>query len=61
MDKSPYSTRRISPQLLEEIKQALLGLAYGSIEIYVVDHEVTQITRRLIKKTNVERKKLRKT
>lgn len=47
-----YSTRRISEKLISEIKKALKGIAYGSVEIYIVNHQVTQITRRLIKKTN---------
>ena len=49
---SDYSTKNISSRLLNEIKEALRGLAYGSVEIYVVGYQVTQITRRLIKKTN---------
>jgi hypothetical protein len=51
MNNSVYSTKGISSQLLEEIKEALLGLDYGSLEIYVVNYEVTQITKRHIKKT----------
>jgi hypothetical protein len=51
-----YSTKRISSKLIDEIKKALKDIAYGSVEIYVVAHQVTQITRRLIKKTNVKPK-----
>jgi len=47
-----YSTETISDQLFHEIKEALLGLDYGSVEIFVTDKEVTQITKRQIKKTN---------
>ena len=47
-----YSTKNISSQLLKEIKEALTNLDYGSVEIYVVKNEVTQITKRHIKKTN---------
>lgn len=47
-----YSTKTISDKLFQEIKEALLGLDYGSVEIYVTNNEVTQITRRHIKKTN---------
>lgn len=47
-----YSTETISDQLFYEIKEALLGLDYGSVEIFVTDKEVTQITKRQIKKTN---------
>lgn len=46
-----YSTLRISPQLLEEIKSSLSHLDWGSIEIYVQNSTVVQITRRQIKKT----------
>ena len=49
---SDYSTSKISDKLLQEIKESLLGLNYGSIEIYISEGEVTQITKRLIKKTN---------
>ncbi|HUW22093.1 MAG TPA: DUF2292 domain-containing protein [Candidatus Bathyarchaeia archaeon] len=47
-----YSTKSISHHLLEEIIDSLKNLDYGSLEIYVVDHQVTQITKRQIKKTN---------
>lgn len=47
-----YSTTKISDKLFQEIKDALQGLDYGSVEIYVTGGEVTQITKRLIKKTN---------
>lgn len=48
-----YSTRKITRDLLEEIKQALKNVrGWGSVEIYVQDHKVTQITERNIKKTN---------
>jgi len=49
---SLYSTQEISPTLIDEIKDALKGLSYGSVEIYIVNNEVTQITKRLIRKTN---------
>jgi hypothetical protein len=48
-----YSTSRISPKLINEISSALKNVdAYGSVEIYVQNAEVTQITTRTIKKTN---------
>ena len=47
-----YSTESISEKLLAEIKDTLKLLDYGSVEIFVVDSEVTQITKRHIKKTN---------
>lgn len=46
-----YSTRVITPRLLADIRDVLEGLQYGSIELYVTDGEVTQITKRQIKKT----------
>lgn len=48
-----YSTRNISETLMIEIRSALKSVkSYGSIEIYVQDGIVTQITVRNIKKTN---------
>ena len=47
-----YSTKNPSQKLIEEIKEALSSIDWGSIEIYVQNSEVTQITRRQIKKTN---------
>lgn len=47
-----YSTKRISDALFREIGEALRGLGYGSVKIYVEDHKVTQITKSIIKKTN---------
>lgn len=48
-----YSTKRISPILVDEIKSALKSISsYGSVEIYVQDSTVTQISVRNIKKTN---------
>ncbi len=48
-----YSTKRVSPTLLDEIKTALKSIqSFGSVEIYVQDNTVTQISVRTIKKTN---------
>ncbi len=48
-----HSTRRITNELVEEIKQALKSIdGYGSVEIYVQDNRVVQISVRNIKKTN---------
>lgn len=47
-----YSTSSISETLVDEIRQALKTVSpYGSVEIYVQDSVVTQITVRNIKKT----------
>ncbi|MEK7186646.1 MAG: DUF2292 domain-containing protein [Patescibacteria group bacterium] len=43
-------------QLIEEINDALTDLAWGSVEIYVQDNIVTQITVKNIKKTRVSPK-----
>ena len=53
MTAMDYSTKRISSQLVEEIKNALQSVTFGSIEIYVADNNVTQITTRTIRKTSI--------
>lgn len=48
-----YSTKKISRTLLTELKKAIKSVkSYGSVEVYVQDNTVTQITIRNIKKTN---------
>lgn len=48
-----YSTKKISHTLLDEITSALKKVdAYGSVEIYIQNSAVTQITTRSIKKTD---------
>lgn len=43
---------RVSQELVDEVIKALKSVgAYGSIEIYIQDRSVTQITVRHIKKT----------
>lgn len=52
-DLPEYSTKKISQTLLIEIKKALKAVqAFGSVEIYVQNGNVTQITVRNIKKTS---------
>ena len=52
-----HSTRRITIQLLEEIKMALKSInGYGSVEIVVQDNRVVQVTVRNIRKTNYNMK-----
>lgn len=46
-----YSTKNLSSLVIQEIKEALNNLHYGSVEIYVTNGEITQITKRVIKKT----------
>ncbi|KKU82359.1 hypothetical protein A2973_02290 [Candidatus Gottesmanbacteria bacterium RIFCSPLOWO2_01_FULL_49_10] len=51
---SDYSTKHISQTLLDELVTALKSVSpYGSVEIYVQNSTVTQITVRNIKKTSV--------
>ena len=51
---SDYSTKHVSDDLVSEIIRALKTVnTYGSIEIYVQNSVVTQITVRNIKKTSV--------
>ena len=48
-----HSTKRVRDDLLEEVKLALKNIrGWGSVEIYVQNFRVTQITERNIKKTN---------
>jgi len=48
-----YSTKRISKELLNELRSALKSIdSYGSVEIYVQNSVVTQITTRNIRKTH---------
>jgi hypothetical protein len=48
-----YSTKKITGDLLSEIKSAIKNVrGWGSVEIYVQDFKVTQITERNIKKTS---------
>lgn len=52
-----YSTQTISDTLLEEIRTALKNVSpYGSVEIYVQNNVVTQITVRNIRKTAIKTK-----
>ena len=47
-----YSTNKITKSLLSEVKLALQNVGpYGSVEIFVQNNTVTQITVRNIKKT----------
>ena len=53
MTMAVYSTKQVSNALISEIVNALKKVdSYGSIELYVQNNQVTQITTRNIKKTN---------
>jgi len=45
-----YSTQKISPDLISQIVDALRNKAFGSVEIYVENYCVVQITERSIRK-----------
>lgn len=47
---SDFSTQKITPQLISQIVDALRGKSCGSIEIYVENYNVVQITERKITK-----------
>jgi hypothetical protein len=48
-----YSTKHITLNLLEEIKQAIKNIrGWGTVEIVIQEYKVTQITEKNIKKTN---------
>ncbi|OGG08527.1 hypothetical protein A2154_04520 [Candidatus Gottesmanbacteria bacterium RBG_16_43_7] len=49
---NPYNVHSVTNELLEEITQALKNVSpFGSVEIYIQNNIVTQITMRNIKKT----------
>lgn len=56
----PYSTKNVSEALVKEITTAIKTVQdYGSVELFVQDGVVTQITTRTIKKT-IDKSKERK-
>lgn len=61
MGDHPYSTQNISSKLMSEVKKALKNKHYGSIEIYIQDYKVTQITERTIQKLDKEKSGREKT
>lgn len=40
--------------IIDEIKRTIESLQWGSVEVIVQDGEVTQISTRIIKKTNIK-------
>lgn len=57
-----YSTRQVSNQLIDEVVGALKNIrGWGSVEIFVQDYRVVQITERNIKKTTSEGEGKKKT
>jgi len=52
-NNNEYSANKISQKLICEVKEAILSVKdYGSVEIYIQNSEITQITVRRIRKTN---------
>ncbi len=48
-----YSTKSISKELKEELLQSIQSVkGWGSVEIFIQDFKVTQITEKNIKKPN---------
>lgn len=47
-----FSTEKITPQLISQIIDALKNKAYGSVEIYIQNYTVVQITERTITKVS---------
>jgi len=45
-----YSTQQISPNLISKIVEVIRNKSYGSVEIYIEDFSVVQITERSITK-----------
>ena len=45
-----FSTQAITPTLIGQIVDAIRNKAFGSIEIYIQNHRVVQITERTITK-----------
>jgi hypothetical protein len=43
--------------ILDEIKRTIESLDYGSVEVIVQDGKVTQISTRIIRKTNIKNDK----
>ena len=54
INKMADQRRKNTSKLFEEINKHLQAISYGSIEIYIQDNKVTQITVRKIKKTSLD-------
>jgi hypothetical protein len=53
MTDNTYSTKNISNHLLEELQDSIKNVrGWGSVEIFIQDYNVTQITEKNIKKPN---------
>lgn len=54
-----YSTKKISKELIDAIVAAIEGKSFGSIEIFIQDSKVTQVTERVITKLGTKTNRLR--
>ena len=53
MTNPQVSTKKVSKALLDEVKFAIKNInGWGSVEIFIQDYKVIQITERNIRKTN---------
>lgn len=60
-DNNEFSTQKITPQLISHVVDALRNKQFGSVEIYIQNFKVVQITERKITKVTTSTKILRKT
>lgn len=49
-ESTDFSTQSVTPQLVSQIVDAIRGKKYGSVEIYIQNSKVVQITERTINK-----------
>jgi len=42
----------INQSIMDEIKSSINSINYGSVEVYIQNGQITQISTRIIKKTN---------
>lgn len=48
-----FSTKRVNQELIDEVVSAMKSVSgYGSVEIFIQNYRVTQVTTRDIKKTD---------
>ncbi len=48
-----FSTKRVNQELIDEVVRAMKSVSgYGSVEIFIQNYRVTQVTTRDIKKTD---------
>ena len=50
----------INQSIMDEIKSSINSINYGSVEVYIQNGQITQISTRIIKKTNALTKPTKK-